>query len=561
MDPGKIDQEYTALDKVLVGIPNDTIGNPCASETIQSSVLPSFEPTSAHELNKSSASTNLCGLFNTEAVKVCDSNPLDNILPKTLFDQDDNSYNYHRALPMSVSQDASESPNNQSLALSFMNLGLKDRFAVMQSELDLLYQKDYSPFITENKSCEPNRHTRVTDEHDYDYGKLMELNFCDPRSISGDHKEQWQSFPNYPATMPINPWMHTCFPPTGVSEQESEFPSSSFRQQYYMESPYHANMPHQQQNRFNMLQCEMKDDRNYRRRPEQHCLKNLEHQCPEGHIRRRINSGTGQFSGNAMQSFFHVPIPHQAEQESLRSYENANVDNNRHNQLHPSFVSSNHARCHPNGFSGQCKSMLLAQAQSLPPACGLYGHSIGSHGNQVLDRFGKQTFPEKVLTRSHGLTSLRISESGSLGNRRLPEHANNTRRITPNSNVHNHLVQYDESLDLDVGRSVGSYSYSPDKNHYQLAKDQRYWHSLQSIIDKGNREDFDNVFLEIIGHAVEATTDPSGNYLVQKLVAVCTEEQKMQLISKISQSSSELLRISCNQHGNFLKLQLRTALS
>ncbi|KAF5461871.1 hypothetical protein F2P56_017934 [Juglans regia] len=84
---------------------------------------------------------------------------------------------------------------------------------------------------------------------------------------------------------------------------------------------------------------------------------------------------------------------------------------------------------------------------------------------------------------------------------------------------------------------------------YFLAKDQYGCRFLQRVFDKGACQDVQIIFNEIIGHVVELITDPFGNYLVQKLLDVCNEEQRMQIVLKVTNQSGQLMRISLDPHG------------
>ncbi|KAG2699128.1 hypothetical protein I3843_07G177200 [Carya illinoinensis] len=84
---------------------------------------------------------------------------------------------------------------------------------------------------------------------------------------------------------------------------------------------------------------------------------------------------------------------------------------------------------------------------------------------------------------------------------------------------------------------------------YFLAKDQHGCRFLQRLFDKGTCQDVQIIFKEIIGHLVEFMTDPFGNYLVQKLLDVCNEEQRMQTVLMATNQPGQLIRISIDPHG------------
>jgi len=72
---------------------------------------------------------------------------------------------------------------------------------------------------------------------------------------------------------------------------------------------------------------------------------------------------------------------------------------------------------------------------------------------------------------------------------------------------------------------------------------------LQKMFDEGTPEDVQVIFNEIIDHVVELMVNPFGNYLMQKLLDVCNEEQRMQILLIITEEPGQLVRISLNTHG------------
>ncbi|MFS7995993.1 putative armadillo-like helical, pumilio domain-containing protein [Helianthus anomalus] len=82
-----------------------------------------------------------------------------------------------------------------------------------------------------------------------------------------------------------------------------------------------------------------------------------------------------------------------------------------------------------------------------------------------------------------------------------------------------------------------------------MAKDQQGCRLLQKIFDDGNPQNVQIVFDEIIGHVVELMINPFGNYLMQKLLEVCNEEQRMRILTAVTREPMELVQISLNTHG------------
>ncbi|MED6170345.1 hypothetical protein PIB30_030061, partial [Stylosanthes scabra] len=84
---------------------------------------------------------------------------------------------------------------------------------------------------------------------------------------------------------------------------------------------------------------------------------------------------------------------------------------------------------------------------------------------------------------------------------------------------------------------------------YLIAKDQHGCRFLQRTFEEGTSEDVQVIFNEIIDHVVELMMNPFGNYLMQKLLDVCSEEQRMQILLIITEEPGQLVRISLNTHG------------
>ncbi|XP_042009709.1 uncharacterized protein LOC121758366 [Salvia splendens] len=84
---------------------------------------------------------------------------------------------------------------------------------------------------------------------------------------------------------------------------------------------------------------------------------------------------------------------------------------------------------------------------------------------------------------------------------------------------------------------------------HDIAKDQHGCRILQRIFEQGTSQDVQIIFIEIIDHVVELMVNPFGNYLMQKLLEVCNEEQKTHILLRLTEEPGELVRISLNTHG------------
>ncbi|KAI9201761.1 hypothetical protein LWI28_028870 [Acer negundo] len=118
---------------------------------------------------------------------------------------------------------------------------------------------------------------------------------------------------------------------------------------------------------------------------------------------------------------------------------------------------------------------------------------------------------------------------------------------------------YDGGI-FDNGQSLSSYQslQLPPKSSslvdvrgciYSMAKDQNGCRFLQRVFDEGTYLDVQIIFNEVIGHVVELMMEQFGNYLVQKLLTVCSEEQRMQILLLVTKEPGQLVRICLNTYG------------
>lgn len=81
---------------------------------------------------------------------------------------------------------------------------------------------------------------------------------------------------------------------------------------------------------------------------------------------------------------------------------------------------------------------------------------------------------------------------------------------------------------------------------YSLCKDQHGCRFLQKKLQEQNPRYVDLVFSHTCPHVVELMTDPFGNYLCQRLLQYCTDEQRTMLVRT---AAPEMVKIALNQHG------------
>lgn len=81
---------------------------------------------------------------------------------------------------------------------------------------------------------------------------------------------------------------------------------------------------------------------------------------------------------------------------------------------------------------------------------------------------------------------------------------------------------------------------------FTLCKDQHGCRFLQKKLEEGNTAHRDMIFTETFPHFAELMTDPFGNYLCQKMLEYCTDEQRNLIVESVA---AELVTISLNMHG------------
>ncbi|WCJ28795.1 pumilio 12 [Euphorbia peplus] len=181
--------------------------------------------------------------------------------------------------------------------------------------------------------------------------------------------------------------------------------------------------------------------------------------------------------------------------------------------------------------------------------------------------YNSKQFPEKILTRSQGQNTLKPVKFASVpGNDSLANLEQNGKVL---SNAHlrhtlsspvqlDHLSLWNFPTEISDLKSSNLKPPLPQKYNsvdeitgrvYLMAKDQHGCRFLQRKFSEGTQQDVEKIFLEVINHIVELMTDPFGNYLVQKLLEVCNEEQRNQILCAATRKPGELVRISCDMHG------------
>lgn len=158
-----------------------------------------------------------------------------------------------------------------------------------------------------------------------------------------------------------------------------------------------------------------------------------------------------------------------------------------------------------------------------------------------MDGVRKMYYPEKILMKSqHGLNTAKVIKYGA------------------GDDSQDERLWLQNQLNEDLTLSLNNLTLQPQKYNslaeargriYYLAKDQLGCRFLQKIFAEKDGNDIEIIFNEIIDYISELMIDPFGNYLVQKLLEVCNEDQRMQIIHAITRKPGLLIRISCDMHG------------
>ncbi|XP_077243027.1 pumilio homolog 12-like [Tasmannia lanceolata] len=253
-------------------------------------------------------------------------------------------------------------------------------------------------------------------------------------------------------------------------------------------------------------------------------LQQLQTQGSEFHpIQAIANPAIGSMTRNTQQPYFEMPISHQTELANKDFYWNDNSVPSGFNQPNLTVMGNSLCPYYAQGFSGRGDTCPFAHGQRQMSASSLAWP-------QTLDKEVRPNFPEKILTRTHGLNSLNAIKPGSIGGYESLNHVDF--RLSSKSQQ-----QKFNSVDEVKGRI------------YLMTKDQLGCRFLQRKFDEGISEDIHKIFVEIIGHIVELMTDPFGNYLVQKLLEICNEVQRTHILHVVTRSGGQLGRISCDMHG------------
>ncbi|XP_066340118.1 putative pumilio homolog 8, chloroplastic [Miscanthus floridulus] len=149
-------------------------------------------------------------------------------------------------------------------------------------------------------------------------------------------------------------------------------------------------------------------------------------------------------------------------------------------------------------------------------------YGLGFSHHQISDKLNTASYPERILMRPDVGNSVKDFD--------LSPYAHLLKFLSSKSDTY-------KSIDEVMGRVC------------ILSKDQDACRFLQKVLTEGTQEDIDKIFSEIIDNVGDLMVDPTAHYLVQKILEVCTDDQRTHLIREITKAPITLHKASCNMHG------------
>ncbi|KAF6139353.1 hypothetical protein GIB67_021563 [Kingdonia uniflora] len=382
----------------------------------------------------------------------------------------------------------------------------------------------------------------------FDYLDAHDLNTCE--NLSGENAHV---VPIYPGTMSTTSCNHSfqVVPsvPPGV-----EFSVPQYQEQYFFDAQAH--IPYMLQK-----QLHVEEDRHYRMQQQYLYWQQLQNPGLETLHQNHTNIGMtiGPINSN-VRPYLEIPISNHLEQASGDFFWNsASIPK----EFDPSELTpTRNDLCwyYAQGLCGRgdnCPFVHEKKQNNFFNSSSLSGRDF--EVVHLLNKAGKHNFPKKILTRPHGLDSLKAINPSSFSREESYNHVNSKGEFLSNDHfylqqsfLNSGKISRGFSFEIDTSRSQMLKYNSVDEavgNIYALAKDQNGCRFLQKKSTEGNLEDINKIFNEIIGHIVELMTDPFGNYLVQKLVEVCDENQRTEILHAVTRTPWDLLIISKDMHG------------
>ncbi|PKU76432.1 uncharacterized protein LOC110096511 isoform X1 [Dendrobium catenatum] len=443
--------------------------------------------------------------------------------------------------------------NNSILGYDTIDMSLPPSGTLTGVTLSSIELEAQSPVMTRNELIDPcDRINGQCNVKLFKPGNVYEPNQI-ARSLVGNFSDHQQVCPMNTMAMP-----NSCFNTHQLlpTAQGVQLPNV-YQPNYYMDTRSPPSHIAQQ----GMLWHSMEDERFGRFYQQYLYAQNLQNQRPEVHqVPKNINFGRGPFNGNTLHQCFEFPIPQRLEHCNQNLHLNGNTIYDKSNLL-------DYCQYQRQPSSERFENFCSWNGEKVLSANGLSCSVKDFQRHQMFDKVGIHGFPEKILTRSHGVNSVRVLRPSLFAPDQPLLFDENSLRWS-NGNARQPYGLNNGSLQLDNQSYRGScsdvfYSGIASKSMQKkynsvnevlgrivlLAKDQHGCRFLQRKFAEGSQEDIDKIFSEIIFHIIELMTDPFGNYLIQKLLEVCNEEKMMFILKVVTRNNDELIRISCDMHG------------
>ncbi|KDP30623.1 hypothetical protein JCGZ_16188 [Jatropha curcas] len=532
MEVGRTEIDFDEFEKLLGEIPNATSGNP-------------------HSEESAPKSASLNGSLGPICVNSYKGPLTEKLQSNVSLDERKRLINKTQGPPIKrVQSEEANLPDDQSLTSAFSDLSFNSgsisaNFKSSPNHIVSLdcklanSMKNLVPNINSSVAGAPSfQSPNTTISCDFDgynvtkvgqeSSNLLNLNAQEPKQMPIGYCQP-QTIENFSTALPVAHGVQGFQLLSNVAVPGVEFPLMSDQRQYFTDvQPVLPCIHSQQLNQPHISWRNIEEEQFYRMHQQYLYLQQLRNQRLEAQhpIQTNGNVVPKLMNRNVRQPYFEMPISRQLQQSNQEPFWN------------------NYAATR--------------------------GLNQSRNGINVLDKLGKQSFPEKILTRSQGLNTLKAVKFGSVGGNEALANVNQNGKVITNGNLRHSLSTPSAGcFQLD---NLNLWNMSPDITDlksdnlrpqpqkynsvdevtgrvYLMAKDQHGCRFLQRKFSEGTPQDVEKIFLEVIDHIVELMTDPFGNYLVQKLLEVCNEDQRMKILCAITRKPGELVRISCDMHG------------
>lgn len=585
MEEGKAEQEVDELEILLNLIPNATSGSWHPQNSIQKYSSTDFERNHLHEETRESFPPPPALSFGKQGNSfegTCDGKietygrldgdrlglEGDHQTPIKIMDQEESNLPSEQSLSSSLAElsfkgeEAIKAANSQRLDHTFL---LDDQFAnLLKDSLPLSPQSHSILTRTNTEDIPPNRfdqfNVEMNGKRNVDFLKLDD-------QVQGEKSVSCQLLAYQ--TNPSQVLLTVSSPGTEVPDvpcSQSYFsslqsPVLGMQSQEFTES--HIPWLHAEEERYSIM---------HKKYLHWHDLQNQRSEA-RNLIQASENAANVIRTWNIEKSYVNNPISYQYENFSEESFQSDGAIPRRFGCSGSNLISSILCRYYAQGFCGRGENCPFTHGQrkKCPISFANPQPALSPKDFNVVQGFGKmgeQSYPEKILMRKNGLNSVKeinfIRESELFTNS-----SSNGRMISNGHFYHNAHIVGTRSSPVDGRKYWPQPLDTKDSRHdnlrlqtrkynsvdevtgriYLMAKDQSGCRFLQRKMTEGNAEDIEKIFLEIVGHVVELMTHPFGNYLVQKLLEVCSEDQRTQIVFAITAKAGDLLTVSINMHG------------